>query len=223
MAGFEKVKLASGEFRGDYIQRRLKEGASIKDIASEINAPGLYSGPEGKSWPETVIYAEKRRLNPVVKAPTAVKAVETAEVPEEYVGILTPEDMAAIRAEALDKIKTKQRGAARKEALQKATIELERQAREADMQGAAKGDLVDVHIDLAQYAPNIRLDGRAFEHGRMYRVTRKVAAVLAEQMQRSWQHQDSLSGANENAYRRPRNATMSMRTGATTGTHGLRV
>ncbi len=62
MAGFEKVKLATGEFRGEYISRRLGEGADVKTVHAEINAPGFYSGAEGKSWPETVVYAEKRKL-----------------------------------------------------------------------------------------------------------------------------------------------------------------
>ena len=38
MANFEKVKLATGEHRGDYIVRRLKEGAKVAEVHAEINA-----------------------------------------------------------------------------------------------------------------------------------------------------------------------------------------
>ena len=232
MAGFEKSKLATGEFRADYIARRLAEGATVKTVHGEINAPGFYSGPEGKTWPMSVVYSAQAKAKPAkatVKQ-SAPKAeadepdldAKTIEVPPEYEDVLTAEDMAEIQAEAAAELKKEQRKSARKEMLARAKADLQREAAALAQQGGPRADMVDLTIDLAPYAADIRLDGRSYPHGKQVRVPRKVAAVLAEQMERSWKHQEGLSGANENAYRKPRMATINGRTGATTGTQGLR-
>ena len=229
MAGFEKTKLATGEFRADYIARRLAEGATVKAVHGEINAPGFYSGPAGSSWPQSVVYAAQRK-KPTTSVPevarTAAPEVDldakTVEVPPEYEDVLTSEDMAEIKAEAAAELKKEQRKSARKEMLARAKADLQREAAALAQQGGPRADMVDLTIDLAPYAADIRLDGRSYPHGKQVRVPRKVAAVLAEQMERSWKHQEGLSGANENAYRKPRMATINGRTGATTGTQGLR-
>lgn len=229
MAGFEKTKLATGEFRADYIARRLAEGATVKTVHGEINAPGFYSGPDGSSWPQSVVYAAQRK-KPTTSVPevarTAAPEVDldakTVEVPPEYEDVLTSEDMAEIKAEAAAELKKEQRKSARKEMLARAKADLQREAAALAQQGGPRADMVDLTIDLAPYAADIRLDGRSYPHGKQVRVPRKVAAVLAEQMERSWKHQEGLSGANENAYRKPRMATINGRTGATTGTQGLR-
>ena len=229
MAGFEKTKLATGEFRADYIARRLAEGATVKTVHGEINAPGFYSGPDGSSWPQSVVYAAQRK-KPTTSVPevarTAAPEVDldakTLEVPPEYEDVLTSEDMAEIKAEAAAELKKEQRKSARKEMLARAKADLQREAAALAQQGGPRADMVDLTIDLAPYAADIRLDGRSYPHGKQVRVPRKVAAVLAEQMERSWKHQEGLSGANENAYRKPRMATINGRTGATTGTQGLR-
>ena len=229
MAGFEKTKLTTGEFRADYIARRLAEGASVKTVHGEINAPGFYSGPDGSSWPQSVVYAAQRK-KPTASVPevarTAAPEVDldakTVEVPPEYEDVLTSEDMAEIKAEAAAELKKEQRKSARKEMLARAKADLQREAAALAQQGGPRADMVDLTIDLAPYAADIRLDGRSYPHGKQVRVPRKVAAVLAEQMERSWKHQEGLSGANENAYRKPRMATINGRTGATTGTQGLR-
>ena len=229
MAGFEKTKLTTGEFRADYIARRLAEGATVKTVHGEINAPGFYSGPDGSSWPQSVVYAAQRK-KPTASVPevarTAAPEVDldakTVEVPPEYEDVLTSEDMAEIKAEAAAELKKEQRKSARKEMLARAKADLQREAAALAQQGGPRADMVDLTIDLAPYAADIRLDGRPYPHGKQVRVPRKVAAVLAEQMERSWKHQEGLSGANENAYRKPRMATINGRTGATTGTQGLR-
>lgn len=228
MSGFEKTKLATGEFRSDFIRRRLGEGAAAKDIVTEINAPGLYSGPEGKSWPDSVVYAEKRKLEAAKKAsatastddvaPAARKGGRTSadtdtdaaalKVAPEHEGILDETDMKSIREEAAAALRKKQRAEARKQALAQATVELEHEARLAAQRGVAKGDNVDINIDLAPFADRIVVDGKTYMHGAMVRVPRKVAASLQEQIQRTWQHQEGLQGKNENAYRKPRMQTV---------------
>ena len=229
MAGFEKTKLTTGEFRADYIARRLAEGATVKAVHGEINAPGFYSGPDGSSWPQSVVYAAQRK-KPTTSVPEVARTTapevdldaKTLEVPPEYEDVLTSEDMAEIKAEAAAELKKEQRKSARKEMLARAKADLQREAAALAQQGGPRADMVDLTIDLAPYAADIRLDGRSYPHGKQVRVPRKVAAVLAEQMERSWKHQEGLSGANENAYRKPRMATINGRTGATTGTQGLR-
>jgi hypothetical protein len=243
VAGFEQVKLLTGEPRGEYIRRRLQEGASNSLILKEINDPTRYSGPEGKLWPASLVSIEARKLKPKAKADpilakpaTAFDALSEGDeprgeelgdakralpaVPAEYEGILDPEDMAEIRREAEERVRAAQRKAARAELLKKAEQELAREAREAQKRGAARGDLVDVTIDLAPYAATIKLDGEEFYHGVQYRVGRKVAAVLYEQMQRSWQHQDSISGQKQD-FNRVRNIRVSG-TGGVAGAEGLR-
>jgi hypothetical protein len=220
MAGFEKVLLATGEPRADYIRRRLQDGADVKTITAEINAPQFFTGPAGARWAPGVVYAEQSKLKgkparsavPAVSEPAAADAAEDEkelkgidadiEVPAEFEGILDAKDMAEIKAEAALSLRKKDRAAARKAALAKVTAELEREARLAMQRGVARRDMVDIHIDLAPYAPNIRLDGQTFEHGRTYRVPRQQYAVLSEQMQRTWQHQEGLNGKNERPYRR---------------------
>jgi hypothetical protein len=212
MAGFEKTKLATGEFRGEFIARRLSEGATVAEVHGEINAAGLYSGPEGKSWPASVVYAEKRKVTPVPKPRTArVAAIEedepaldlsTVEVPPEYEGVLDAADVAEVRKEAAEALRAKQRKQARKDLLAKATVELEHAAKLAAQRGTARGDMVDLTIDLAPYTPDIKLDGVSYPHGKVVRVPRKVYNTLIEIQQRTWQHEGTLHGANDRPYRR---------------------
>lgn len=237
--GFERVMLKSGEARADYIRRRLQEGADSALILKEINSPELFSGLPGKPWPAQVVYTEKRKLQPKAKTdfpeisykPPAVAAAtqgteesgiraEARVVPAAYEGVLSAEDIAEIEAEAQKQVTAAQRKKARDELLAKTRAELERQAREAAKRGAAKGDLVDVSIDLAPYAAYISLDGERFYHGMTYRVARPVSAVLREQMQRSWQHQDSISG-QKNDFNRQRLINISPVKGIS-GAEGLR-
>lgn len=213
MTGFEKTKLATGEFRADYVRRRLQEDAAAKTILTEINAPGMYSGPEGKTWSMSVISNEKAKMQPSRKARQSAAElpeapVEAADdeiaplpIPEEYQGILTQADWDDIQRQAAADLKAKKKAEAKRDALKKVRLELERQAKLADQRGIPQRDLIDVVIDLAPYAPHIKIDGEVFEHGRMYRRPRPVASVLYDEMQKSWNHQASISGKSENAYR----------------------
>lgn len=228
---FEKVLLATGEGRSEYIQRRLTEGATVSAIHGEINAPGLYSGPEGKSWPTSVVIAQKAKVapKPAIGGGTAIidrkpdvkyEAVDGAVVPPQYEGILTPEDIAEIHEEAAAQVRAAQRKKARAQLLADARAELEREAVLEMRRGAARGDMVDVSIDLATYAPFLRIDGEVFYHGATYRVGRDKAKVLQEQMQRSWAHERSLAGPETNFFRQ-RNMLLNGRTGAVQGAEGL--
>lgn len=254
MASFEKIKLATGEFRSTYIQRRLREQATAREILDEINAPGLFSGKEGVKWLPSVVYAESHKMvAPKAAEPEKVigeahpKAefvvVATAdentfsigdkledgiterpemEVPAEFEDILDPKDVAEIHAEAAKLLRTEQHKTAKAALLKKVKADLERASRLKMLEGTARGDMVDVYIDLATYAADIRLDGERFLHGSTHRVARHVAAVLHEQMQRSWQHQESISGRRDD-FNRKRNIAINGRTGIVQGAEGLRV
>lgn len=206
---FEKVKLASGEYRSDYIQRRLKEGAVTAEILAEINAEGMYSGRPGGTWTVQLIYQEKSKVaaraekvtEPEVPVEDEPEPLPELEVPAEFEGILDGTDVAEIHAEAAKQIRAEQRKVARAALLKKAKEELARAARQAALFGAAKGDLVDVYVDLAPYADRITIDGQPFYHGKTVRVARPVAAVLNEQIQRSWQHQQSIAGQRTDFHR----------------------
>jgi len=239
---FERIVLKSGEPRADYIRRRLQEGAEPALIVKEINDPALFTGLPGKPWAAQVVYTEKRKLAPKAKTdfpeipfkPAALAAPPTAtdggdpgsessppraEVPAEFEGILSPEDVADIRQQAQEQVTAAQRKKAREALLAKARADLEREAREAAKRGVAKGDYVDVTIDLAPYAAYVSLDGERFYHGQTYRVARPVFAVLREQMQRSYAHQDSISG-QKNDFNRQRMIAVSPK--GITGAEGLR-
>ena len=61
---------------------------------------------------------------------------------------------------------------------------------------------VHVTIDMAPFLRHIMIDGTQYFHGYTYEVPWKRAAVLYEQMQRSWHHQDEIEGRGRSeAYR----------------------
>jgi hypothetical protein len=72
--------------------------------------------------------------------------------------------------------------------------------------------MFDVEINCAPYVPFIMLDGTQFYNGYTYRVPQGVAAVLREQCQRSWNHQDEVDGRRRfSAYRRPQETVIGAR------------
>jgi len=210
VAGFEKVVLLSGEERQTYIRRRLVEGASVADVTKEINSTDLYSGPEGKQWKQAVVYTVKSKMapkvDPLMKHEGAQADIDAGhplpEVPPEYEGILDAEDIAEIKLEAAKNLQAAARKKARKELLLRMEQELQREAAAAAQRGQARGDLVDVPIDLPEYAPGVTLDGVFYCHGTTPRVRRDVAAVIREQVSRAWAHQASISGQKSDFFNR---------------------
>ena len=61
----------------------------------------------------------------------------------------------------------------------------------------------DVLLDLPGHALDIVLDGCAYRHGKTYTVPRVVADQLREAMQRAWDHEDEVGGANRSFYDQP--------------------
>lgn len=68
---------------------------------------------------------------------------------------------------------------------------------------------VQVRIDLAPFMPHLLIDNDQYFHDFTYDVDASRAAVLYEQMQRSWAHQDEIDGRSRYAaYQRPQNRVL---------------
>jgi len=74
---------------------------------------------------------------------------------------------------------------------------------------------VEVHIDLAPFCDRLLIDNVAYLQGITYTVRASLAAVLLEQMQRTWTHQSEIDGKPA-LYNRQRNTRFSMSTGQAT-------
>jgi hypothetical protein len=120
--------------------------------------------------------------------------------------LISDEQKKALRAKALEHV-TKKR-------VEKAEDEYFQQAiHEAELVDKPEEQLEYILLDMAGHAPYIMLDGVQFFHGQTYEVTRSVANTMREIVARGWKHEDEIGGANRDLYRRPRNTTMSMKTG----------
>lgn len=117
-----------------------------------------------------------------------------AEVPLEYEGVLNSEDVAEVKAEAAKSIRAEMRKVAREKLLKDLKADLKREAQAEMKRGRARGDMVDVNVDLAPFTDRIILDGEVFMHGRVYRVSRAQSRTLQEQCFRTWTHQEEISG-----------------------------
>lgn len=119
--------------------------------------------------------------------------------------LLSVEDKAALQAEARKSVVEEMTQDARDEYFRKAIAEA-RRAHVPDEQ------ILHVFIDTAPFVPHIAIDGVAYYHGYAYDVPRTRAAVLYEQMQRSWLHQDEIDGRSRfTAYQRPQNRVIGPR------------
>lgn len=133
--------------------------------------------------------------------------IENAEDGSMFVGgvRISKEDVDRIRKEA----ELKAKKTLEREATDKLTRQMTAEA-EADMRRKAgvnkKNEvLVDVLIDLPEFADRITLDGKEFFHGSIVKVTEGVARTLNEQMQVSWRHQNQVDGVKHNPYQRHKN------------------
>jgi hypothetical protein len=76
---------------------------------------------------------------------------------------------------------------------------------------------ITITIDSAPYVPYFMIDGVRFYNGYVYEVPVKQAAVLSEQMQRSWLHQDEIDGRSKFApYRREQGMKIGLAQAGTT-------
>lgn len=68
-------------------------------------------------------------------------------------------------------------------------------------------EMVEIFLNLAPHSNYIMLDGKQYHHEHWYRVRRPVFAVLTEQMNRGWAHDDQTQVSDEKGRRRWRPPT----------------
>ncbi len=116
--------------------------------------------------------------------------------------LLSEEDKASLREQARKSLLAEMEQDARDEYFKTSMEELRRDQTPEDR-------FVQVQMDLAPFASKLTIDGNHFWHGCTYTVPTKQAAVLYEQMQRGWMHQDEIDGRSRfNAYRKPQNVRL---------------
>ena len=114
---------------------------------------------------------------------------------------LTPEEKEQIRARAVEQIAKEKRDEATEAYLNQALDEERRKGRPQDT-------YEDLLIDLPGHAVHVMIDGVEFLHAFTYNVTGNQAATIREIVQRAWDHEDEIGGANRNFYKKPRHLTL---------------
>ena len=122
--------------------------------------------------------------------------------------LLTQADLDALEAEVQLEAEEEAREEARKRVKEKMRADARRKKGLEEAQE-------EVHIDLAPYCDRLLIDNVAYLQGITYTVRASLAAVLLEQMQRTWTHQSEIDGKPA-LYNRQRNTRFSMATGQAT-------
>lgn len=146
-----------------------------------------------------------------------VRAKKAAPVEEERLHPILSNDDFRLAQGAARKSIDKERRLAAMQAVK--TMELNRlRIEEGLTSGIAEDDaLVDILIDLPEWAPNINnnFGQTAYWHGRSYTVSTAIARSLAEQMHRAWRHEDQLDGKSRaQMLHRKRETVINARSGA---------
>lgn len=128
--------------------------------------------------------------------------------------LLTEEEKEALTAEARQMILKDMKQDARDKYFDREVAKLRREHIPSDQ-------FMRLTISSAEYVPYFMLDGDRYYNGYTYDVPQRVAAVLMEQMQRSWQHQEEINGrSRSNAYRQASNQRIGPQHAGST-THGF--
>jgi hypothetical protein len=117
--------------------------------------------------------------------------------PEAFFPELTDKEKAALREKARLMVANELKDRAEK-ALLSQYLEEERHAHDPEQ------ELVPCFLDLAPHCEYLMLDGVQYYHARLYHVTPSVFAVLVEQMNRGWAHEDQTEVRDERTRRRHR-------------------
>lgn len=111
---------------------------------------------------------------------------------------LSEDEVAAIRKKARAKLNADKK---KDEETRLFEAELRRlKMEEGLVVGGAMDDMVDITIDLAEFATCLTLDSVAFHHGRTYTVPRHRADTLREMMYRGWEHQNEIDGKSRKSF-----------------------
>jgi hypothetical protein len=117
---------------------------------------------------------------------------------------LTEEEKQTIRERAIEQI-AKEKKIRAEEAFMEAALQDARKEDEPDLQ------MEDVFIDLPGNSIRLLIDGVEYLHGFTYEVNAPKARTMREMVQRAWNHEDEIGGANRNFYNKPANRHLSPR------------
>lgn len=102
-----------------------------------------------------------------------------------------------------DEIRIQARKRAQDELKDRATKALlDQYTREERARLIPEEELVEIWLDLAPSSPYIMLDGKQYLHHNYYTVNRAVFAVLTEQMNRGWAHDEQTQVVDAKGHRR---------------------
>ena len=204
----QRVLLANGEGRKDYIIRRRTEGAHEAIILAEINSADLYSGEPGKKWQMQIV--DKALMHRVFESDTVPSIPDTDQ--------LTPQEIEEAREAARARVMAKRKLQFKDQIAKEEELKLEAELGQIVLSGE-KSDLVQITIDLPEFAPHVTLNSRAFWHGQAYRVPRHVYDTLRDVCARAWDHQREIDGKSRAMYKE--RGTKISGTGQSVGVQGL--
>jgi hypothetical protein len=125
-----------------------------------------------------------------------------------YDGLLSPEERAELISEIEDEIHA--------EEVKKAKVEFKDKARTAiRIQKGLEEEQVTFLIDLPGHSDKIRIDNQYYYHGFTYTRPYSVAQTVFNMMDQAWRHEETVGGANKDAYRKPRHTGLSATRGVT--------
>jgi hypothetical protein len=137
------------------------------------------------------------------------KLAKAAELPQETAPVEEPDESAPIelsdaelgriREEAKKKVDAElaARRAEEKKAKMAQTLDAEtlRLRREAGLTDC-RDDILEILIDVAPFAEDLKIDGVTYQHGHWYPVDRRKYDVLREMMARSWDAEERAGNPN---------------------------
>lgn len=103
-------------------------------------------------------------------------------------GLITPERMEELRAEAREKVKAK----LRKEAEIKLRSQFEEEI-ERELDPRPEYEMRSIVIDCAEHTECIRIDGKYFFYGQRYDVEKPIYDQLIDMIARGWAHEKEIS------------------------------
>jgi len=119
---------------------------------------------------------------------------------------LTEEEKYEIRERALEQVAKEKRARAEEAFMQQAMDE----ARAVDEPSLR---MEEIFIDLPGHAVRLLIDGVEYLHGFLYTVNELQAQSMRDMIQRAWNHEDEVGGANRQFYEKPRNLKINRRSG----------
>lgn len=150
-------------------------------MADKKDTPFNFPNPESAS---TVKQLEK-------KSPSTLKQPQ-----------LTSEEMLKLEEEARLEVEKEMKKELAENFKEQAKIRFKKKAlfkSGEDAQGE-DDEIETITVDLAKYSPWIVLDGVRYYHGQTYKFTKEQAAVVREQIYRSWLHDAEIHGLDSNAH-----------------------